>query len=358
MSASGRFWLPGPVELDPAVTAALGRPVFGHRTVAGHAIAERIQHGLRRVFATERPVLMTAGSATAMMEAAVRGAVRQRLLAVVSGSFGERFARIAEACGLEVTRLHVPRGRVLQPGELEAMLDGPPFDALSMVHVETSTGAVADVAALSAIARRRDDVVTIVDAVGSLGGMPVDPEGWDADFVIGAPQKALAAPAGLAFAVASDRYLERARTIGDRGLYLDPVALHADAEQCRFPQTPPVPVIHALDCQLERILAAPLAQRFARHRALRERVEHWDLHEDAVRLLAPPGARADTVSVLALAEGRSARTLVADLAHDGYQVAPGHDDPEDRLVRIGHMGEATIDQLEALLAAIDARQGR
>ncbi len=356
MSISGRFWLPGPVEVDPAVTAALGRPVFGHRTVLGHAIAERVQHGLRRVFATGRPVLMTAGSATAMMEAAVRGGVRQRLLAVVSGSFGERFARIGEACGLEVTRLHVPRGRALEPAELESLLDGPPFDAISLVHVETSTGAVADVAALIAVSRRRDDVVTIVDAVGSLGGMPVDPEGWDADFVIGAPQKAVAAPAGLAFAVTSDRFLERARTIRHRGLYLDPLALHADAEQCRFPQTPPVPVIHALDCQLERILAAPLAQRFARHRALRERLEHWDLHCDDMRLLAPPGIRADTVSVLALPDGLSARALVADLAHDGYQVAPGHDDPEDRLVRIGHMGEATVDQLEPLLAALDARR--
>lgn len=355
MSVSGRFWLPGPVEVDPVVLEAMARPMIGHRTVAGHALAERLQRGLRRVFATERPVPLATASATAMMEAAIRSGVPDRLLAIVSGTFGERFARIAERCDKEVIRVHVPRGMALQPAQLADFLDGPPIDAVSMVHVETSTGSVAPVQELIATIRTATDALTIVDAVGSVGGMAVDPDGWDADFVIGASQKGLAVPAGLAFAVASDRFLERATAVPDRGLYLDIVELHDAAAQARFPQTPALPVCFALERQLERIVEGDLQARCDRHRAMRERVEEWAMREAEFTLMAPAGSRADTVSALVLPEGTSATTLVSDLARDGFAIAPGLDDDLDRLIRIGHMGEVTTDQLDHLLATLDAR---
>src|SRR5690606_36670065 len=106
-------------------------PVIGHRTRAGHLLAELIQHGLKRMFDVDRPVIVATCSATGLMESAIRSGVRQRLLAVVSGTFGERFARIAELCGKEVIRLYVPRGQSLKPAQLELMLDGPPVDAVS-----------------------------------------------------------------------------------------------------------------------------------------------------------------------------------------------------------------------------------
>lgn len=355
MSVSGRFWLPGPVEVAPSVLEAMTQPMIGHRTVAGHALAQRVQHGLRQVFATDRPVLVATGSATAMMEAAIRSGVRQRLLAVVGGTFGERFARIAERCGREVVRVHAPRGAAVEATQLGDALREARCDAVSMVHVETSTGSVAPVKELIAAVREAGDAVTIVDAVGSFGAMPVAPAAWDADLVIGASQKGLAAPPGLAFAVASDRFLERAREVGSRGLYLDIVELHAAAEEVRFPQTPALPICFALDRQLERILEDDLDARFARHRAMRERVEQWAMREAEFTLMAPAGQRADTVSALLLPEGTSAATLVSDLAGDGFAIAPGLDDDFDRLVRIGHMGEVMPDQLDHLLATLDAR---
>lgn len=355
MSVSGRFWLPGPVEVDPDVLAAMSRPVIGHRTVAGHSLAERLQRGLKRIFQTDRPVILAACSATGLMESAIRSGVRERLLAVVSGTFGERFAQIAERCDKDVVRLHVQRGSTLEPEQLEQMLDGPPVDAVSLVHVETSTGAAAPIGPLIDVLRRLDDVASIVDAVGSVGGMPVTPDEWQADFVIGAPQKALGLPAGLAFAVASDAFLARALSIDDRGLYLDAVALHHTADDGRFPQTPPLPLIHALDRQLERILEAGLESRFARHRAMRERIEHWALHQEQMSLMAPIGRRADTVSAIRLPESVSAAEVIAVLNRDGFQVAAGLDDDLGRVIRIGHMGEVTVDQLELLLATIDSR---
>jgi aspartate aminotransferase-like enzyme len=355
VSVSGRFWLPGPVEVDPDVLEAMTRPMIGHRTVAGHALAERLQRGLRRILGTDRPVLLATASATAMMEAAIRSGVPDRLLAVVSGTFGERFARIAERCGKEVIRVHVPRGEAMQPDQLAEFLDGPPIDAVSMVHVETSTGALAPIGQLIATVRARHDTLTVVDAVGSVGAMAVDPAGWNADLVIGASHKGLAVPPGLAFAVASERFLERARQVGDRGLYLDIVELHAAAAGERFPQTPALPICHALDRQLERIVEGGLEGRYDRHRAMRERVEHWAMREAEFTLLAPAGRRADSVSALVLPEGTSATALVSDLASDGFTIAPGLDDDLDRLIRIGHMGDVTSDQLDHLLATLDAR---
>lgn len=355
MSLSGRYWLPGPVEVDPAVLAAMQRPMIGHRTAMGHALVAALQPGLRALFRTARPVMLATGSATAMMEAGIRAGVRERLLAVVSGTFGERFAKIAEWCGKEVVRLHVPRGAVLEPPLLEAMLDGPPVDAISLVHCETSTGALAPIEPLLAIARRQHELVTLVDAVSSLGGSPFETDAWQPDFVFTGSQKAMALPPGLSFAVASDRFLERAREQDDRGMYLDVVHLHRAAEQSRFPQTPALPVVYALEAQLPRILDEGLEARWSRHRAMRERVEAWVASHGRCTMAAPVGRRADTVSALRLAEGRSARAIADELSGIGWEIAIGLESDEDRILRIGHMGDIVPEQLDPLLDLLGPR---
>lgn len=354
MTVSGRYWIPGPVELDPEVAAALAAPVIPHHSTAGYALAEALQHGLRAVFGTRAPVLLATASATAMMEAAVRSGVRRRLLAVVGGTFGERFATIAERCGKEVVRVTMDPAQPFDVDRVAARCDAT-IDAVSLVHVETSTGALAPVAAAIAALGGNRDLVTIVDAVASLGGMPVDPEAWGADFVLAAPQKALAAPPGLAFAVASARFLERARTLPDRGLYLDVLNLHRCAAEGRFPQTPAINACQALRVQLERILGHGLSRRHDTHRAMRERMEHWVHHEAPFEFIAPVGARADTVSALRLTAGKGAGEIVARLARDGFAIAPGNDEALDRVIRIGHMGDVTPDQLDHLLATLDER---
>lgn len=356
MSVSGRCWLPGPVEVDPTVAREMLHSPISHRSAAGTALAHRLQTGLKQVFQTARPVLLTTGSATAMMEAAIRSGVTERVLAIVHGSFGERFARIAEACDKEVIRLQTARDRVMEPDDLEAMLDGPPVDAVTMVHVESSTGAVAPIQDLLSRCTALRQAVTIVDAVGSLGGMPVPTDDWGADFVLASSQKALAAPPGLTMAVVSDRFLDRARSIDDRGLYLDVVGLHRDAGEERFPQTPALPIAWALAAQLERIATEGLPARWARHRALRERLESWVTQRpDGPTWHMPANRRSDTISALRLPAGRSARALVEALEHDGWLIAAAPDEPSDRLIRIGHLGEATVDQLEELLSALQRR---
>ncbi len=350
--ARGRFWLPGPVELHPAVAEALTRPVFGHRTPGATALLERIQTGLRPLFGTDKPVMMLAGSGSAMMEAAIRSGVRDRVLCIVNGVFGERFAKIAEGCGKEVIRLHVAPGEAVTGELLAAMHDSPPVDAISMVHVETSTGVVNPVAELLDVLNARKDLVTIVDGVASVGGMSMRDITSRADMVLTASQKAMGLPPGLAFAVASDRMLERAKEADDRGWYLDVVALWEAAREVRFPATPPIPVVNALEVQLERIEHEGLPVRYARHRRMRMMVEEWAATEPGCEIVSAPDHRADTVTVLRLADGFSSSTIIARLAVDGWSVAGGAHDAGDRLIRIGHMGDAEPEHLAHLLETI------
>jgi aspartate aminotransferase-like enzyme len=353
VTLTGRFFNPGPVEVDPDVAQAMLRPMIGHRGPAARALVARCQPGLQALFGTTRPVMLATGSATAMVEAAIRSGVRDQVLCIVSGIFGERLAETAERCDKGVVRLHVPRGGVLEPEQLERMMDGPPVDAVTMVHSETSTGALAPVAELLARFRRLDDVMTIVDAVSSLGGTPVETDAWGADFVFTGSQKALGLPPGLAFAAASQRFLDRAATLDDRGFYLDVVDLFRAAEESRFPQTPALSVVYALETQLGRIAAEGLPARFARHRAMQEQVEGWIERHGRCGIYAPPGRRADTVTALTLRPERQASEVAQALAAEGWIVATGIAEDTERLIRIGHMGDVQPEQLAGLLAAIE-----
>lgn len=350
-----RFWMPGPVAVHPEVMAAMQQPMIGHRSPAALALRARIDLGMRKLFQTRRPVVIATCSATGLMEAAIRSGVRDSVLCVVSGVFGERFARIAERCDKEVIRLHVPRGEALEPDLLATMLDGPPVDAVTLVHAETSTGAQQPVAELLRLLRPLHDVVTIVDAVSTVAAAPVDPAGWGADVVLTGSQKALGLPPGLAFATVSDRFLERAAEQQDRGLYLDLVALHEDAVAGRWSQTPALPQLFALDVQLERIALEGLDARWARHRSMREMVENWVASHGRCALFATAGRRADAVTALRLAPGRSAAGVVHTLDAEGWQIATTRDDPEDRIIRIGHMGDARPEDLAELLMTIEPR---
>lgn len=355
MTLSGRFFQPGPVEIDPVVAQAMLRPMIGHRGKAAHELVARLQPGLRELFGTSRPVMLATGSATAMIEAGIRAGVVERALCVVSGLFGERMADVVERCGKEAVRLHVPRGGVLEPELLEKMLDGPHFDAVTMVHAETSTGAAAPVAELLARFRQLEDVVTIVDVVSSFGGMPIEADRWGADFIMTGSQKALGTPPGLTFAVASERLLARAARAEALGFYLNVIDLQHAAVNAIFPQTPALPVVYALETQLERIAQEGLPARFARHRAMRERVEQWVERHGRCHIWAPPGRRTDTVTALMLAPGRSSRTIVGDLAALGWQLATGLLEEEDQVVRIGHMGDLMPEQLDPLFEVLEPR---
>jgi predicted phosphoserine aminotransferase len=353
---AGRFFYPGPTEVRPEILAAMGRRMIPHRSAAMHELLARVHPRLQPLFGTSRPVYVATAAATAMMEAAVRCATRRRVLSLVSGAFGERFARIAERCGREVTRVVVPPGETIHPPRLAQALAGGEYDAVTVVHVETSTGVLTDVGAMSPLMRSRAETLLLVDAVSSVGGLPVEMDAWGADVVISASQKALALPPGLAFAACSERAMARAATLSERGMYLDLVRYDEFWRKGETLATPAISVLYALDAQLDAIEREGLDARFARHVAMRDTVARWV--EEArsrdlpVSILArEEGARAPTISCLRY--GGSVEDLTERLRLRGYVIGAGYGELAADTLRIGHLGDHSVRGVERLLSTMD-----
>lgn len=350
---SGRWFLPGPAWICPEVAAAMQRPMISHRGEAMSQLLAGMRPGLGRLFRTAHPVIIGTTSTTGFMEVAIRSGVRERVLVVIGGAFGERFAQVAESCGKEVTRVMVPPGRTLEPEHLVQFLDGPGVDAIALVHSETSTGALAPLEALARAVRSRRDLVLLVDAASSLGGSPVETDLWGLDFVFAGSQKALGLPPGLALAAVSPRMLERARSLQDRGRYFDLVRYVDAATRDQPVTTPALPQLYGLDVQLRRIAdSGGIEARWARHHAMLTLVEEWILTRPGLRLLAAEGRRSWTVSCLELPEGQAGPDVVAAMKERGWVIGDGYGTLRDRTIRIGHMGEAQPEDLRNLLSTL------
>jgi aspartate aminotransferase-like enzyme len=351
--AFGRFFLPGPTDVHPDVLAAMQRPMIGHRSSAMEQILAGIAPPLGLLFRTARPVLVGTASATGFMELAVRNGVRRRALSLVNGAFSDRFASMVGACGKECIRLDVPLGGAVEPDMLRDALRRTPVDAVTLVHSETSTGVLQDLEALAPVVREFDDVLLLVDAVTSLAGSPVEPDRWGLDFTFTGSQKALALPPGLALGVASERMLERAKTLGGRGLYFDLVSFEEATRKSQPTNTPAISLFYALEAQLARIdREGGVEARWRRHDAMRRRVEAWSAAR-GVPYLPREGRRSWTVSCLKLPAGKTAPGVVGALKRQGWTIGSGYGALKDGTIRIGHMGDHTIPALEELLGLLE-----
>jgi aspartate aminotransferase-like enzyme len=340
----------------------MSRPMIAHRSPEMRALLARVYAELEPIFGTARPVYIASGAATGMMESAIRCGARERVLSLVCGAFGERFARIAESCGRRVTRLVAEPGETVSADALAEALEHGSYDAITAVHVETTTGVVADIAAYGRAAAPYEDALLLVDAVSSAGGMEVAMDAVGADIVLSASQKALALPPGLSFVACSERAMARARQLPDRGVYLDVVRMDEYWRQGETAGTPAIPQLYALDAQLAAIAREGLVARYARHRAMAGAVERWvseratrDTPGVRVAILAHEGTRASTVTCLRI-DGDAPR--LAHLLHGrGYEMGAGYGALAASTIRIGHMGDHTVREVRALLSAMDEALG-
>ena len=359
----GTFFLPGPTEVRPDVLAAMTRPMIPHRGKAFEALHARIDEGLRAIFRTGRPVFVSSSSATGLMEAAVRAAPAGPLLSLVNGAFAERFADVARSCGRDVDVLETAWGDVPDPGEVERRLAARRYAAVTVVHSETSTGALADVRAVRDLAQKYG-ALCLVDTVTGLAGAPFDFDGWALDYAFTGSQKALAMPPGLAFAVASERFMGSAAAQPARGRYFDLVEFEAYARKHQTPNTPALSLLYAAEVQVAHIASEGVEARWARHAAMAERTWRWVdelslLLGAELRVLAPAGARSPTVTAIVLPDGLAGPDVAKGVAERGWTIGAGYGRLRERTIRIGHMGDHTLRGLEGCLAVVgDVIAGR
>ncbi len=352
----GRFFLPGPTEVLPEVLAAQARPMIGHRGKGMEQLIAQMMPGLQRIFRTARPVYLSASSATGLMEASVRNCGGRRVLALVNGAFSDRFFKISQKNGIETESLEVPMGQVHLPEIVAAELRRRPYDAVTVVHSETSTGALNPIRELAEVVHKSGDTLLLVDSVSGIAGTPVETDGWNLDFVLTGSQKAFALPPGLAFGVANERALERAKHTQHRGIYFDLLEFESYIRKNQTPNTPALSLLYALAYQVDRISAETIEVRWARHQAMAERT--WRFADEmrakglAMNVLAPEGYRSPTVTCLTVPSGMMGSGINEKMKARGYTISPGYGTLKDSTIRIGHMGDHTVAELEELLGVL------
>lgn len=352
----GRFFLPGPTEVHPEVLGAQARAMISHRGPESQAFMRRLQVGLREVFLTERPVFIATSSATGLMEAAVRNAGRTRILSLVNGAFSKRFADIARSCGFEVDEVEIPWGEAHDPDEVADRLRERAYDAVTMVHSETSTGVLNDVRRLAAVVGEFEDTMVLVDSVSGFGATELRPDEWGIDFLLTGSQKAFALPPGLAFGVASERMMDRSAEAPNRGYYFDLQFFGRNHEKDQSPTTPAISVLFALDVQLRRIHEEGMAARWARHRVMAEMTWAWvERMNDSgveVEIVAPAGFRSPAVTAIRTPAGTTGPEVTKAVADRGWLVGGGYGKLKESTFRVGHMGDHTREHVEGLLEVL------
>lgn len=262
---------PGPSPTSIAVRSAQAQPLLGHLDPEFLPILDRIQAGLRSLFGTRNELtLPIAGTGTAGMEAVVANLVERgdRVVVGVHGVFGERFAEAARRAGGEVVAVRAPFGSAVPPEELQRAIAAGPTRLCCVVHAETSTGVLLDLAPIAAAARAAGAMLAI-DCVTSLGGVPIALDELGIDAAFSGTQKCLSAPPGLAPVTFSAAALARARARREPPpFYFDTGLLTGYFGPDRaYHYTAPVSMLYALDAALGEVLAEGLPARERRHRA-------------------------------------------------------------------------------------------
>src|SRR5260370_5530766 len=309
---------PGPSNPYPEATTALTRPMLGHLAPEFLALLDETMARLRTVFRTDHALTFpVSGTGSAGMEACFVNLLEPGDTAIVgvNGVFGERMCEVARRCGADVVRVEAAWGRALDPDQLlDVQRAHPHARLLAVVHAETSTGVENDVAALEVL--RKTDTLFVVDAVTSLGGIPLEVDGWGIDACYSGTQKCLGVSPGLSPLTLSDRARERirTRTRPPQSWYLDLglIEKYVSGPQRAYHHTAPVAMIMSLHAALGAILDEGLDAVWARHRRVGARLQHT-LPRLGFRLLAADRHRLPQLTSAWLPDGADDATLRNEL---------------------------------------------
>src|SRR5688572_8906329 len=351
---SYKLFIPGPIAVSEKTLRAMSQPMIGHRSTDFVALYNSIQPDLQALFYTKDPVYISTSSAFGSMEGALRSIVKKKVLNCMNGAFADKWHDVALRCGKQATALKFDWGQPVDPAKVKAELATGAYDAITIIHNETSCGCMSDIAAVMAVVREFPDVISIVDTVSSFSALPIKKDELGIDVFITGSQKALALPPGLSLISASKRALDRAASIPDRGYYFDFVEFQKNHENGMTPSTPVIPLIYALKSKLADIKAEGADARYARHARLNKTVRDH-LVAKGFKLFPKEGygsvslncfANSLNIDLAALNKTlKSKHKLVID---GGYGKLKG------KTFRISNMGDETDETIGTLLKSLDA----
>jgi aspartate aminotransferase-like enzyme len=350
-----RLFTPGPTPLHPVVQEALARPVLHHRTDEFRRVFRESADDLKLFLKTSGEVLLLACSGSGAMEAAVVNLLSpgESMLALVAGNFGERWASIGKAYGMNVRTLEAPWGEAVPPARVkEALEQDRSLRAVFVQLSESSTGAAHDIEALARVTRERD-VMLVVDAISGAGAMRLDTDAWGVDVVVVGSQKALALPPGLAFLTLSERAARRVDAVTSPRFYFDLRRERKAQKDGESAFTPAISHVVALKAALDAVQAMGgvdalvhnagtlAAMTRAAAQALELPLVAPRDHGDALTALYPPAG---------LDSGAIVKALKADFA---ATVAGGQGLLKGKILRVAHLGYYDTLDILGLVGALE-----
>ncbi len=333
--------IPGPTPIPNEVREAQSAPMIDHRGTEFGEMLREISGVIAELIGTRNEVLLLTASGTGGMEAAIVNTLSpgDRVLSVSIGSFGDRFAKIAELYGAAVDRLEVEWGEAADPAALARVLsERDPYRAVLLTHNETSTGVANPLRDLvAAVHAAPGDPLVIVDGISGLGAMEFETDAWGIDVVVSASQKAWMASPGIAIAAVGERALAAEASARMPRFYLSFAEARQWAEKGQTPWTPAVAVLYGLRVGVRRLRDEGRAATWARHLAVAAGARAG-LEALGLRLVAPESHRSPTVTAAWLPDGLDWAPFNADMRSRGLVVAGGQGRMAGRIMRFGHMG--------------------
>jgi len=354
-----KLFIPGPTYVREEVLMQMTKPLIGHRTKDASVLQKNITENMKQVFMTENMVLCSTSSGCGLMEGAIRSCTSSKAAVFSIGSFGNKWHKIGISNGLDVDLYKVELGETIDANFVDEVLKKKDYDFVAITHNETSTGVVTPIEEIAEVMKKYENIVWAVDAVSSAGGMKIETDELGIDILITSTQKCLALPPGMAFCTFSEKAIERAKTVENRGNYFDLLSLYNDIlkRDYQYPNTPNISLMYAAEYQLNHMVNEEgLENRFNRHREMAEYVRNWALENFA---LFPKDAKyaSDTVTCVLNNKNLDIGNLNRELAKRGMTISNGYGDLKDKTFRIAHMGDLTMDDIKELLENIDEIRG-
>ena len=276
----------------------------------------------------------------------------------MKGAFSDKWFDVSKKCGKEAEALQAEWGSPIRAEAIDQRLATGQFDALTLIHNETSTGTMSPLTEIAALKKKYPDVMFIVDAVSSLTAVPIHFDELGIDVLLAGTQKAFAMPPGLAVFACSPAALAKAATMKDRGYYFDFVEFEKNAKDSMTPSTPSIPHVFALASKLEDFAAEGLEKRYARHAQTNQMTRDWAA-KHGFTLFPEKGFESMTLCCVNNGAKPGGRTVdVAKLAKltkdQGFLIDGGYGKIKGTTFRISNMGDETPESMNTLFAALDS----
>ncbi len=353
MQQHDKLFIPGPVEVSEKTWEAFRRPMIGHRGEDFKNLYRGIHPKLQTLFGTDQPVFLSTSSAWGVMEASIRNLVGKRALCCMCGAFSDKWFDVAKRCGKEAEALQVDWGKHINHKDVDLALATGKFDAVTLIHNETSTGVMNPLPEIGCTLAKYPDVILIVDTVSSFAGVKIDMDALGIDVMLTGAQKALALPPGFSLFAVSEKAQKRAEKVPDRGFYFDFLEFKKQQAEWMTPSTPSIGHIHALQSKLDEIFEEGLDARFDRHARTNALVRDW-VGDRGFDFFAEEGFRSKTLTCVKNNRGIDVLKLARDLRQKHHLVIdPGYGKLKGQTFRLSNMGDETEETVSHLLTCLD-----